>query len=58
MERTIVVLTADHGESLGDHGEPTHAYFIYDATTHVPLIVRTPWGIRGRRALAGLRAST
>ena len=49
--RTIVVLTADHGESLGDHGEPTHAYFIYDATTHVPLIVRTPWGIRGRRSL-------
>ena len=51
LERTLVVLTADHGESLGDHGEATHAYFIYDATTHVPLIVRTPWGLRGRRAL-------
>jgi arylsulfatase A-like enzyme/Flp pilus assembly protein TadD len=50
-ERTIVVLTADHGESLGDHGESTHAYFVYDATTHVPFVVRTPWGIRGRRSV-------
>jgi arylsulfatase A-like enzyme/Flp pilus assembly protein TadD len=50
LDRTLVVLTADHGESLGDHGESTHAYFIYDATTHVPLIVRTPWGLRGRRS--------
>jgi arylsulfatase A-like enzyme/Flp pilus assembly protein TadD len=50
-ERTLVVLTADHGESLGDHGESTHAYFVYDATTHVPLVVRTPWGIRGRRGV-------
>ena len=37
LERTLVVLTADHGESLGDHGEAAHAYFIYGATTHVPL---------------------
>lgn len=50
LERTIVVVTADHGESLGDHDESTHAYFIYDATTRVPLIVRTPWGDRGRVA--------
>jgi arylsulfatase A-like enzyme/Flp pilus assembly protein TadD len=50
MDRTVVVLTADHGESLGDHGENAHAYFIYGATTHVPLIVRTPWGRRGRSA--------
>jgi arylsulfatase A-like enzyme/Flp pilus assembly protein TadD len=51
LERTLVVLTADHGESLGDHGESTHAYFVYDATTHVPLVVRTPWGVTGRRSL-------
>ena len=50
LDQTLVVLTGDHGESLGDHGESTHAYFIYDATTHVPLIVRTPWGVRGRRS--------
>ena len=48
MERTLVVLTADHGESIGEHSESTHAYFIYDATTAVPLIIRTPWGYRGR----------
>jgi choline-sulfatase len=51
VERTLVVLTGDHGESLGDHGESTHAYFVYDATTHVPLVVRTPWGVKGRRSL-------
>ena len=50
LERTIVVVTADHGESLGDHGEAAHAYFIYGATTHVPFIVRTPWGLTGRNA--------
>jgi arylsulfatase A-like enzyme/predicted Zn-dependent protease len=52
MERTLVVLTADHGESLGEHGESTHAFFIYEATTHVPLIVRTPWRHRGRSGTA------
>jgi arylsulfatase A-like enzyme/Tfp pilus assembly protein PilF len=49
-ERTLVVVTADHGESLGEHGEATHAYFIYAATTHVPLVIHTPWGYRGRSA--------
>lgn len=47
-DRTLVVLTADHGESLGEHGEPSHSFFIYESTTHVPLIVRTPWGLAGR----------
>ena len=42
LEETAVVLTADHGESLGEHGEKTHAIFIYDATVHVPLIWRYP----------------
>ncbi len=42
LDRTLVVLTADHGESLGQHGEKTHAVFIYDATVHIPLIVRAP----------------
>jgi choline-sulfatase len=50
LERTVIVVTADHGESLGDHGEASHAYFIYGATTHVPFIVRTPWGLTGRSA--------
>src|SRR6185295_13151177 len=33
---------ADHGEALGDHGEDTHGVFLYDATLHVPLLVRLP----------------
>jgi arylsulfatase A-like enzyme/Tfp pilus assembly protein PilF len=40
--RTIVVVTADHGEALGDHGEEDHGYFIYDSTLRVPLIVAAP----------------
>ncbi len=39
---TVVTLTSDHGESLGEHEEKTHAVFIYDATVHVPLIMRYP----------------
>ncbi|MBV8201974.1 MAG: sulfatase-like hydrolase/transferase, partial [Acidobacteria bacterium] len=42
LDDTLVVLTADHGESLGEHGERTHALFIYDATVRVPLILRYP----------------
>jgi arylsulfatase A-like enzyme len=45
---TVVVVTADHGESLGEHGESTHAYFVYDSTMHVPLLIRTPWTGAGR----------
>jgi arylsulfatase A-like enzyme/Tfp pilus assembly protein PilF len=40
--RTAIVLTGDHGEALGEHGEDDHGYFIYDATLHVPLIVVAP----------------
>jgi arylsulfatase A-like enzyme/Tfp pilus assembly protein PilF len=39
---TIIVLCGDHGESLGEHGEKTHGFFIYNATMHVPLIIRLP----------------
>jgi choline-sulfatase len=42
LDDTIVIVTADHGESLGEHGEATHAIFVYDATVRVPLIVRHP----------------
>jgi arylsulfatase A-like enzyme/Flp pilus assembly protein TadD len=42
LARTIVIVTADHGESLGDHGETTHGLFAYDATLRVPLIVSAP----------------
>jgi arylsulfatase A-like enzyme/Tfp pilus assembly protein PilF len=39
---SIIVFTADHGEGLGDHGESTHGFFIYQSTLHVPLIFRLP----------------
>lgn len=42
LERTIVIVVADHGESLGEHQEMTHSIFIYNSTQHVPLIVRFP----------------
>jgi arylsulfatase A-like enzyme/Flp pilus assembly protein TadD len=41
-ENTLIVLCGDHGESLGEHGEKTHGFFIYNATMHVPLIIRLP----------------
>ena len=47
-ERTIVVVTADHGESLLDGVEPTHGWFVYDATMRVPLLMRLP-GAQPRR---------
>ncbi len=40
--RTLVVLTGDHGESLGEHGEMSHGLFAYEATLRVPLIVFAP----------------
>jgi arylsulfatase A-like enzyme/Flp pilus assembly protein TadD len=40
--RTCTILTGDHGESLGEHGESTHGYFAYNATLRVPLLVSFP----------------
>jgi arylsulfatase A-like enzyme len=52
-DRTLVALTADHGEGLGEHGELTHSFFVYDTTMHVPLILRGP-GFPGGRRVASL----
>lgn len=41
-DRALIVLVGDHGEGLGEHGEDTHGIFLYDSTTHVPLIVKLP----------------
>jgi arylsulfatase A-like enzyme len=43
-DRSLVILLADHGESLGDHGEASHGYFIYQSTLHVPLLIHWPQG--------------
>jgi arylsulfatase A-like enzyme/Flp pilus assembly protein TadD len=41
-QNTVIVLSGDHGESLGEHGEKTHGFFIYNSTMRVPLIMRLP----------------
>jgi arylsulfatase A-like enzyme/Flp pilus assembly protein TadD len=48
---TIIVVTGDHGESLGEHGEETHGLFAYEATLRIPLIVAELGG--GRRGSGG-----
>jgi arylsulfatase A-like enzyme/Flp pilus assembly protein TadD len=42
LENSLFVLSGDHGEALGEHGERTHGFFVYNATLHVPLIIRIP----------------
>jgi len=49
-DNTLIAVMADHGESLGEHGETTHGIFLYDETIHVPLLFKLP----GQRA-AGKR---
>ena len=41
---SVIVVVGDHGEGLGEHHEDTHGIFLYDSTTHVPLIVKLPGG--------------
>jgi arylsulfatase A-like enzyme/Tfp pilus assembly protein PilF len=43
-DSSLIVMLSDHGESLGEHGEDEHGFFIYNATVHVPLIVKPPAG--------------
>ena len=43
-DSSLIVALSDHGESLGEHGEEEHGFFIYNATVHVPLIVKPPAG--------------
>ncbi len=41
-DNAIIVVTGDHGEGLGEHGEETHGLFLYDSTLHVPLLLKMP----------------
>jgi len=43
-DRSLIVVLSDHGESLGDHGEKEHGFFVYNSTVHIPLIVKPPAG--------------
>jgi len=42
LDRTIVAVVADHGESLGEHGEQEHGMFLYEPVLHIPWIMRLP----------------
>jgi arylsulfatase A-like enzyme len=41
-DSTLLIIVGDHGEMLGEHGEETHTYFIYESAVKVPLIVKMP----------------
>jgi len=49
LDRSLVVVTSDHGEGLGEHGEDEHGFFVYESTVRVPLILRSPFGFPVKR---------
>ena len=51
----LTVFAADHGESLGEHGEATHGFFVYDSTMLVPLIFHAPGRIEAGESRAAAR---
>jgi arylsulfatase A-like enzyme len=53
-KRTLIVFTSDHGEGLDEHGEPTHAVFLYNSTVRVPLIISLPGVIPGGKSADAL----
>ncbi len=55
--RLVVAVTADHGEALEEHGEPTHGFFVYQPTLRVPLILAGPGLPRGERRPAPARTA-
>ncbi|HXV77504.1 MAG TPA: sulfatase-like hydrolase/transferase [Candidatus Polarisedimenticolaceae bacterium] len=56
-ERTLIFVIGDHGESLGDHGELTHGFFVYDSVMRVPFIVSAPALFAGPRVVDDAVAS-
>ena len=52
LDRMVVAVVADHGESLGEHGENTHGALLYESTLRVPWLVRLPGGRRGGHEVA------
>lgn len=55
LDDTVILLTADHGEGLGEHGERTHGIFAYEATIRVPLLLAAPSVAPGQRVQARAR---
>jgi arylsulfatase A-like enzyme/lipoprotein NlpI len=52
LQRTHILVFGDHGEGLGEHGESTHGFFLYDSTLHVPLIVRPAESFQAKTPLS------
>ena len=52
-DRTAIVVLSDHGESLGEHGESEHGFFVYNATLRVPLILKLPGEAASARVVSG-----
>jgi arylsulfatase A-like enzyme/Flp pilus assembly protein TadD len=52
LDETLIVIVGDHGESLGQHGESGHGFFVYDATLRVPLIIRFPSSRHGGKKVS------
>lgn len=50
-DKTLVVVTSDHGEGLGEHGEMTHSLLIYDPTMHVPMIIHAGGALGGGKVI-------
>ncbi|MBW8002796.1 MAG: sulfatase-like hydrolase/transferase [Planctomycetes bacterium] len=48
-DSSLIIITADHGEMLKEHGERTHGYYIYQSAVKVPLIIKLPNQREGRR---------
>ena len=48
-DSTLIIITSDHGESLNEHGEKTHSYFIYQSTIRIPFIMKVPGGPQGKK---------
>ncbi len=53
LEASIVIVTSDHGENLGDHGLLTHHFCLYDSLIHIPLIVTWPGRLPAGERVAG-----
>jgi arylsulfatase A-like enzyme len=47
FDDTLIIVTADHGENLGDHGHMGHSFTLYDSTLRIPLLIRMPGGKKG-----------
>jgi arylsulfatase A-like enzyme/tetratricopeptide (TPR) repeat protein len=57
MKTTIVVVIGDHGESLGEHGEASHGFFVYESVVRVPFAMLVPRdGLRSRRVADVVRS--